>query len=231
MHGERPEDHVLSDPTVWGGRNGRRRYADGRLDAYVRTSRGSYDQYSKRGPTRPRSRLLQPRASRQGFHHRRRGVSYEMVLHSTVASWRARSHKPAKPLRPGRSCVRRGRGQGRQAQGRPEGHWRSDAPGRDFLGDTNLGDPIVGPLVTKTAETFTRCPSLVHRAISRASRSRTPRCGQRFTAQRMVANCSGVQGNPVEVRERSRSMLNPSVESLSCQLAGRKGSASSVTSE
>ena len=23
-----------------------------------------------------------------------------------------------------------------------------------FLGDTNLGDPIVGPLVTKTAETF-----------------------------------------------------------------------------
>ena len=151
MQENAPKITVLSDPTVWVAATATSDTQTA-LDAYGSNLKGIYDQYSGPDPAAVQAvaaKGLTGKVSIIGDD----GVSYEMCYINSGLMAGAQS-QPANLYAQGAVAYAVDAAKGVKLKVGQKAIGAPTLQDVSFLGDTNLGDPIVGPLVTKTAETF-----------------------------------------------------------------------------
>ena len=151
MQENAPNLTVLGDPTVWVAATATSDTQTA-LNAYGSKLVGIYDQYSGPDPGGRRFCCRQGR-SRQGGRHRRRRRRLEMcyINNGLMAGAQA---QPANLYAQGAVEYALDAAKGVKLKAGQPGIGAPKLADVSFLNDTNLGDPIVGPLVTKTATHF-----------------------------------------------------------------------------
>ncbi len=161
MAANAPKVHILKDPTVWTDATAVTDAQDA-VNAYGSQLKAIYSQWSS-----PDLGII-PLLKKKGFgpvgsaKHviliSDDGVAFEMCDIGT--GWVDTFHVTAgQPLRLLGARVRQRCGHGRNAQGRGHRRRRSHLADVSYAGDTNLGDPVVAPFVTKTVEHLTIKPA------------------------------------------------------------------------
>jgi simple sugar transport system substrate-binding protein/ribose transport system substrate-binding protein len=151
MQENAPNITVLSDPTVWVAATATSDTQTA-LDAYGSQLKGIYDQYSGPDPAAVAAvaaKGLTGKVSIIGDD----GVAYEMCYINSGLMAGAQA-QPANLYAQGAVEYAVDAAKGVKLKVGEKGIGAPSLQDVSFLGDTNLGDPIVGPLVTKTAETF-----------------------------------------------------------------------------
>ena len=195
VHGQRTrrKSRYSTDPTVWTLATAVTD-AQTAVNAYGSSLKAIYSQWS--GPI-PSTIYAAGEEEPHGQHDPdRRRRAFRRRCATSRAVPRAPRVSARQPLRGGGARVRARRGERRQAEGRRARRWCARAPGRRYAGDTNLGDPIVAPFVTKTAEHVQRHGPPGAPASS-ARRSATRPCGATPTA-RPTAECATAHSRPVD---------------------------------
>jgi len=151
MQENAPNINVLSDPTVWVAATATTDTQTA-LNAYGSQIKGIYDQYSGPDPAAVAavaSKGLTGQVAIIGDD----GVSYEMCYINNGLMAGAQS-QPANLYAQGAIAYSVDAAKGVKLKVGEKAIGAPSLQDVSFLGDINIGDPIVGPLVTKTAEKF-----------------------------------------------------------------------------
>jgi simple sugar transport system substrate-binding protein/ribose transport system substrate-binding protein len=151
MQENAPNITVLSDPTVWVAATATSDTQTA-LNAYGSNLKGIYDQYSGPDPAAVQAvaaKGLTGQVSIIGDD----GVAYEMCYINSGLMAGAQA-QPANLYAQGAIAYAVDAAKGVKLKVGEKAIGAPKLQDVSFLGDTNLGDPIVGPLVTKTAESF-----------------------------------------------------------------------------
>jgi simple sugar transport system substrate-binding protein/ribose transport system substrate-binding protein len=151
MQENAPNITVLSDPTVWVAATATSDTQTA-LNAYGSNLKGIYDQYSGPDPAAVQAvaaKGLTGQVSIIGDD----GVAYEMCYINSGLMAGAQA-QPANLYAQGAIAYAVDAAKGVKLKVGEKAIGAPKLQDVSFLGDANLGDPIVGPLVTKTAESF-----------------------------------------------------------------------------